>query len=149
MLIVTGLLTSTAAAAIAAPSWPERWQSARFRSLERPVDEFSAREVQLTVRSAARIFGIRSSTGRAFCIAERESGWNEYAFNSSSAASGIFQHLRSYWSGRVAAYRSTARSSLTIRSGASPFNARANVLVSVRMMAQGQWYHWSSTDSPC
>lgn len=131
----------------ARPSWAERFERIRYRSLEWPRTNFSTFENQLTVHAAAVRFGI--SEGRMICIVQRESGWNEHAYNASSGASGLFQHLRSYWYGRVAAYRAWAPPKLQIKAGASPFSARANVLVSARLMAMGQWFHWASTDSPC
>lgn len=133
------------APASAEPAWPERWQTARFRTLDWPDGSFSVRENLLTVKAAARRFGVDFS--RMLCIAERESGLNEHAYNASSGASGIFQHLATYWRGRVVAYR--APPSLYVRPGASVFNARANVLVSARLMAMGQWFHWTATDGSC
>ncbi len=129
----------------AEPTWANRFDTVRYRSLEGSDQHFSVHENQLTVHAAAVKFHV--SEGYMTCVVMRESGWNEYAFNPSSAASGLFQHLRRYWYGRVAAYHSAMRNRprLQIRLGASPFNARANTLVSARLIALGQTYHWG----PC
>lgn len=137
--------------ALAAPdanaiTWEERMDTARFKTLTYPKDKLSTREAQLTLKSVARIKGF--SFSRANCIAQRESGYRYNAYNSSSGASGIFQHLRRYWKGRVASYGPRS-GPLEINHPASPFNGRANIIVSGAMMAAGQWYHWKSTDSPC
>lgn len=138
---------TTTSQTTARPSWDERFERVRYRSLRWPRDRFSTYEVQLTIHAAAVRLGV--SEGRMLCIAQRESGLSPRAYNPSSGASGIFQHLRTYWAGRVAAYRAWAPPKLQIKATASPFSARANVLVSALMMRRGGWYHWASTDSPC
>ena len=143
IFLMLGLFVSIAHAE---PSWRERRQTARYQTLDYPDSAFSVRELRLTLKAVSRIKGF--SYSRATCIAERESGFNEHAYNSSSGASGIFQHLRSYWPSRAAAYTSITGPLATHRSP-SPFNGRANIIVSGTMMSRGQWYHWQSTDSPC
>lgn len=141
---VAAVLAPTAAHA--EPTFNERMDTARFKTFLWPDDEWGLRENQLAIRSAAHLFGIDQQ--RMLCIAERESGFNEHAYNSSSGAAGIFQHLQTYWRGRVVAYRARSRPALAIRPGASVFNPRANILVSARMMAAGGWSNWT-TDSSC
>lgn len=150
LVLVTALFVLAPAAyagaqALERPTWAGRFERIRYRSLRWPRGEFSTFENQLTVHAAAVRFGLPE--GRLICIVNRETGgsWNEFAYNADSGASGLFQHLRSYWSGRVSTYRSWAPPKLRIRSGVSPFNARANVLVSARMLAAGGWGHWGSS----
>lgn len=133
---------TVSAQAVERPSWDERFERARYRSLRWPRGGFSVFENQLTVHAAAVHFDI--SEGYVACVVMRESRWDEKAFNPSSGASGLMQHLRRYWSGRVAAYRAWAPPKLQIRAGVSPFNTRANVLVSARLIAMGQTWHWGS-----
>jgi Transglycosylase SLT domain len=54
-------------------------------------------------RATIRCFAhkMHVDAGRALAIAQRESGFNEWAYNASSGALGLFQHLRRYWDGRV------------------------------------------------
>src|ERR671913_250073 len=60
----------------------------------------------------------------ALHVASRESNFQPRAYNSYSGASGIFQHLRRYWPGRADSYGF---------GGWSAFNARANIMVTMRM----------------
>jgi len=145
LLIVVGL-ASMSVQANAAPSWNERWQTARFKTLEYPKESFSDHELVLTLKAVSRLKGF--SFSRANCIALRESGYNEFARNTYSGAAGVFQHLPNYWPGRADAYASNA-GPLAIKPNPSPFNGRANIIVSGSMMGRGMWSHWSSTDSPC
>jgi hypothetical protein len=108
----------------------ERHDRVRYETLERP--QWTLRETRLTIIAAAHRFGVSSSL--MLCVAQRESGLNEDAVNGYSGAAGLFQHLRSYWPGRVRAYNSAMPPLLDVKRDASPFSARANALVSARMM---------------
>lgn len=139
-------LMGTTAQAVERPTAGERFERVRYRSLTWPRDAFSSYENRRTVHAAAVRWG--ASEGYMICVVDRETGgtWNEHAYNSSSGASGLFQHLRRYWDGRVREYRSAVRAAgrpkLQIRAGVGPFNARANTLVSARLIAIGQTFHW-------
>ena len=70
----------------------------------------------------------------ALAIANRESHFYPRAYNPWSGALGIYQHLRRYWPGRAAAYGFR---------GWSGFNARANIIVTMRMVRRlGNWSPW-------
>lgn len=106
------------------------WQRHRFHE-----------ERERLLRCIKRRWPIRYS--RAHRIGHRESGADlaYWAVNPTSGACGIFQHIPSYW-------KSRARHYLKPRwFGGDPVpsckNARANMIVSVRMMHQGLWSHWS------
>jgi hypothetical protein len=67
-------------------------------------------------------------------VANRESDFEPRAYNSSTGASGVFQHLRRYWPGRADVFGF---------GGWSAFNARANIMVTMRMVHRmGDWSHW-------
>jgi hypothetical protein len=69
----------------------------------------------------------------ALFIAWRESHYRPSAYNP-SGAEGIYQHMRQYWPTRAATYGFPHWSA---------FNARANVIVTMRMVrAMGNWSPW-------
>ena len=71
----------------------------------------------------------------ALCVIDRESrGGNPNARNSSSGASGLFQHLPKYWADR---------SSKAGWEGADIFNPEANVAVAAWLKRTGGWGHWT------
>jgi hypothetical protein len=79
--------------------------------------------------------------GAALCIAERESHLDPHAYTPSSGASGLYQHLRRYWGGRARRYLERAwfpNSAWT----PSPFKARANVIVAIRLAHNIGWGPW-------
>lgn len=62
-----------------------------------------------------------------------ESGGRHNAYNKSSGASGLFQHLPQYWANRAATYGVP---------GASIWDPQAQVIVSAGMFSQGLAHHW-------
>lgn len=74
-------------------------------------------------------------------IIKCESGGNPNAYNASSGASGLFQHLKQYWA---------ARASAAGFPGASPFNGEANIAASAYLLYAngGGPQHWSCKFSP-
>jgi soluble lytic murein transglycosylase-like protein len=89
------------------------------------------RQVKRLVRCTARHWGVSIRT--ALHVAQRESNFRHRAYNGSSCASGIFQHLCHYWPGRARVYGFRNRSA---------FNARANIIVTMRMVRRGGWDPW-------
>ena len=69
----------------------------------------------------------------ALAIADRESHFEPHAYNPSGCA-GIYQHQLRYWPGRAAAYGFR---------GWSAFNARANIMVTMRMVHLSGWGPWA------
>lgn len=116
----------------------ERAARVRYETLYAPHS--TTTEVVRTITAAAERFHVSSSVMR--CIAYRESRYNERAYNSYSGASGLFQHLRSYWPGRVRYYNGHVGDWLKIKPNASPFSMRANSLVTARMMHTGGLGPW-------
>jgi hypothetical protein len=90
--------------------------------------------VRQLIRCAAGRWAVPGGAATALYIADRESGYEPGAYNGYSGASGIFQHLSRYWPGRADAFGF---------GGWSAFNARANIMVTMRMVHRmGSWSHW-------
>ena len=92
-------------------------------------------EVKRTIQCAVAHWPVAGGYAKALAIAVRESGLYWKATNALSGACGIYQHLPRYWPSRVAAYPG-------LRLGPSCYNARSNVLVSIRMVHSGGWGPW-------
>jgi hypothetical protein len=115
----------------------QRHHLAKYQGLQPGLD-WSVKENQLTIRAAFQHFGM--SDGIAQCVANRESHFDNDAVNPSSHASGLFQHLRQYWPGRVAAYNRAAPPAFDVKTDV--FNARASSLVTAWMVRHGGWAPW-------
>lgn len=87
--------------------------------------------VKKLITCSARRWGVNPQT--ALWVADRESDFRPNAFNSSSCAKGVFQHLCRYWDGRAYAYGFKDRSA---------FNARANIIVTMKMVRRYGWSPW-------
>ena len=99
-----------------------------------PIDwRKSEWQVRRLIRCAAQHFGVSGGATKAIAIARRESHFHPRAYNSYSGALGIYQHLSRYWPGRAYAYGFK---------GWSGFNARANIIVTMKMVRQVGWYPW-------
>ena len=88
-------------------------------------------KVKDLIRCAARHFGVNPD--KALSIARRESRFRPTAYNSWSCAKGIYQHLCRYWPSRADAYGFDDWSA---------YNARANVMVTMRMVKHYGWGPW-------
>lgn len=97
-----------------------------------PVDWREGRwAVKKLIRCAANYYGV--SVEKALYVANRESNYEPDAYNASSCAKGVFQHLCTYWPGRAHSYGFK---------GWSPYNARANTIVSMKMVRRYGWSPW-------
>ncbi len=86
------------------------------------------------VACTATYYHVPGGAREALYIANRESHFYPRAYNAWSGALGIYQHLRRYWPGRAAVYGFK---------GWSGFNARANIIVTMRMVRHlGNWSPW-------
>lgn len=92
--------------------------------------------VRRLIRCAVRRWPVPGGARKALAVARCESGLWPWADGGESE--GVFQHLRWYWPARYALY-TKPRWEL----GDSVFNARANVIVSIRMAHRGGWGPWS------
>lgn len=89
-------------------------------------------QVRQLIVCAADRWPVPGGAAMALSIAERESNLQPSAYNPSGSA-GIYQHLLRYWPGRAATYGFP---------GWSAFNARANIIVTIRMVNRGGWGPW-------
>jgi soluble lytic murein transglycosylase-like protein len=97
-----------------------------------PIDwKEGRREVKHLIRCAAQHWGV--SADKALSIAHRESLFHPDAYNSWSCAKGIYQHLCRYWPERAYDYGFKGRSA---------FNARANIIVTMKMVRHVGWAPW-------
>ena len=97
-----------------------------------PIDwRQSTWHVKQLIRCAAAHHGVNAST--ALYVAWRESRYRPSAYNAAGGAAGIYQHLLKYWPDRAADYG--------FRDW-SPFNARANIMVTMRMVRLYGWDPW-------
>ncbi len=89
------------------------------------------RRVRLLIACAERKWPTPGGLATALYIADRESSFWPWAQNPSSLCSGIYQDVLSSWPGRVAQWWEPEWFWRT----PSVFNARANVIVNIRMMS--------------
>jgi soluble lytic murein transglycosylase-like protein len=87
--------------------------------------------VKQLIRCAAHRYGVNAD--KAISIARRESMFDPGAYNASQCAKGIYQHLCRYWPGRAYDYGFK---------GSSAFNARANIIVTMKMVRKLGWSPW-------
>ena len=103
------------------------------------------RRVQNLIRCAVRVWSVSGGVEKALAVADCESHFWPWATNGSSK--GVYQHIETYWIGRVRAYLRPGwfwqlrDDDLSTWPGI--FQARANVLVSIRMAHVGGWGPWS------
>jgi hypothetical protein len=90
--------------------------------------------VKKLIRCAAWHYAVPGRATKALSIANRESRFQPGAYNPYSGALGIYQHLSVYWPGRAYAFGFKDWSA---------FNARANIIVTMRMVRRiGGWGPW-------
>jgi len=90
-------------------------------------------QVKSLIKCAAEHWTVPGGPAMALAIADRESHYQPRAYNPSGCA-GIYQHMLRYWPGRAAAYGF---------GGWSAFNARANIIVTMRMVHLSGWGPWA------
>ena len=90
------------------------------------------RQVKRMIRCAARRWTVSGGPSKAVSVARCESNFKPRAYSDGNA--GIYQQRVRYWRSRARKYG--------LR-GASVYNARANVIVSVRMAHAQGWGAWS------
>ena len=130
------LVAALASASLRAPAQPAVAREAQIVPLR--VCDFDWREgtwqVKQLIRCAARRWNSPGTPEQAVAVARCESNLDPRAYNSAGYA-GLFQQATRYWPGRADRWGQGDR---------SVFNARANVIVSIRMAhAHGSWSAWS------
>jgi hypothetical protein len=103
-----------------------------------------ARGEQMMMRLIVCVFAVFApgQSAYALAIADRESGFYPWAKNPYSSASGVFQHLASYWPGRAASLNRG-----WFGKGAWPasvFDPRANAIAAAIMVRNSGWGAWST-----
>lgn len=83
---------------------------------------YSKEEVQALIIQYSEQYNINPAV--PLCIAQKESGYNQFSANKSSSARGVFQYLSGTW-------RATDEG----RAGLSVFDAEANVRAAIKYMA--------------
>jgi len=97
-----------------------------------PIDwRQSTWHVKQLIRCAAAHHDV--NVDKALYIAWRESRYRPSAYNAEGGAAGIYQHLLKYWPDRAATYGFKDW---------SVFNARANIMVTMRMVKRYGWAPW-------
>jgi hypothetical protein len=97
-----------------------------------PVDWRQGRwAVKKLIKCTAVYYGV--SVDKALYVANRESKFQPTAYNASSCAKGLFQHLCRYWPQRAYDYGFK---------DFSAYNARANTFVTMRMVRRYGWAPW-------
>ena len=132
-LLLTALLLTGPAVSAGADPHPSQYPQVP-RSICRMDWQEGPWHVKRLIRCATQRWRVPGGATKALAIAGRESDFRPKAYNSYSGASGIYQHLRRYWPGRASAFGFR---------GWSAFNARANIIVSIRMVHRlGSWWPW-------
>jgi hypothetical protein len=127
-LILTATLTILPAFAV--PHRAEAYTYTPKRICDIDWDK-GRRHVKKLIRCAAHHWDVRAR--RALYVARRESDFRPRAFNRSTCAKGVYQHLCRYWKER--AYRFGFK-------GKSAFNGRANIIVTMKMVRRYGWSPW-------
>jgi soluble lytic murein transglycosylase-like protein len=128
--VVTLILTALIIASPVAPTTGEAYSYTPRKICAIPWRD-GRRQVKHLIRCAAKRWDVNAD--KALRIAHRESLFHPHAYNSSSCAKGIYQHLCRYWPDR--AYDFGFR-------GKSAFNARANIIVTMKMVRRYGWAPW-------
>jgi hypothetical protein len=96
-------------------------------------------DVKRTIYCGVNHWAVPGGVSKALDVARCESGLDPLAYYNGNA--GVFQQNLRYWPARHAAYNSAVGPLLD--TGASVYNARSNVLVSIRMAHLWGWGAWS------
>jgi soluble lytic murein transglycosylase-like protein len=129
-LILSAILTLTPVAGANAATRAEFYSPTPERICDIPWRD-GVKQVKRLIRCAANRWGV--SVTRALYVADRESHFRPQAYNEWSCAKGIYQHICQYWPDR--AYKFGFK-------GKSAFNGRANIIVSMKMVARVGWGPW-------
>lgn len=133
-LVLTALLSlpTAQASAVATSEEPQlRAVTGTTDSICRIDWRQNTTHVKRLIRCAAAYYHI--SADKALYVARRESRFDPEAFNASSCAKGLFQHLCRYWPDRADNYGFD---------NWSAYNARANVFVTMKMVKRYGWQPW-------
>jgi hypothetical protein len=114
----------------------------RYRITREMSNAVTTDRAKAVIRCAFRRFA-PGEVSMALTISYRESRWNPFAWNHWSNCRGLFQHLQTYWPGRVTAYLDR-RWFPNTWPNVSAFDARASAIVAAKMVARSGWGAWST-----
>ncbi len=136
VLVLATILSLFSMGTSSAGSNSDKTLIARRSSIPARICDFDWRkstwQVKQLIKCSARHWDVPGGAVKALSIAYRESRYDPDAYNPSGAL-GIYQHMRSYWPGRARKYGFPRWSA---------FNARANIIVTMRMVKAGGWGPW-------
>jgi hypothetical protein len=135
-LLAAMIWPTTAQAYESKSDW--RWSECRFQTRDGRMG-FSDKEVKLTIRCAVQHWPVQGGVTKAFYIADRESGFNEFAKNPYSSAAGVYQFVSGTWNG---VHDATHRWWHRWKLNHTVFDARANSLAAVRWAHLHGWDPW-------
>jgi hypothetical protein len=137
-LVATLILTATLTLPLGTASALPRGDGSELRAVTGTMDTVcrvdwrqGPRKVKKLIRCAAGYYHV--NIDKALYVARRESRFDPKAYNASSCAKGLFQHLCRYWPDRADTYGFD---------NWSAFNGRANAFVTMRMVKRYGWDPW-------
>lgn len=131
-LILTAILTISPAPTSGASTTTSRYTYVPKKIC--PIEWRKGRwHVKQLIKCAAKHWGV--SPTKALHVADRESDFRPRAYNRSSCAKGVYQHLCRYWPGRAHNYGFKDWPA---------FNARANIIVTMKMVRRYGWSPWTT-----
>lgn len=138
VVLISAFLIGSMTAAPANAS--QRGRTCSYQGLDR--GRWTDHEVRATIRCAVRHWHVNEHI--AMCVARAESGFF-YKAHSPTNDLGVYQHHAPYWPGRQNKFDRHRPLLRNIKE--SPYNARSNVLVAIRMAHAGGWGPWRA--DPC
>lgn len=130
---------------IAKAGWRE--ERCRYQTFDGKVG-WSNDEVIRTIKCGVDFYKTPGGVDRALCYAKHESGYNEFAKNPYSSATGIYQIIDGTWNSIYNKYVS-AREFWPVRY--NRYNPRSNILMALRHVKSagwGDWSNWASYSCP-
>lgn len=138
-MLAIGLISTSASA-----SAGRRHKLCTFQGLDR--GSWTDHEIRATIRCAVEHYRVPGGKTKALCIARHESGFEARSSNPMSSAYGVYQVLSGTWDGWHGHLKKRwwhRHWDLSHSRG----NARANVMVSIRIAHGGGWSPWSTSGS--
>lgn len=100
------------------------------------------RRVRHLVACSVRTWPVPGGFPMAWCISGREAGPYRWPWSDSASSKGVFQQNAAYWDARARMW--WERRWLPGAWPPNVFNARQNVIVSIRMAHAGGWGPWTT-----
>ena len=143
---LAAIMGTTAPASADLPGENWRARKCRFARLDDHAG-FTRFEVRSTIRCAIRHWSVPGGVSTAFCYAEHESGFNEFAANSTSSASGVYQTVDGTWDTIRTAHPALVdgwRLPTDAPGRHAVYHARTHVVLVIRYVAAHGWGPWAN-----